>query len=114
MRRDKQYPDFFTGMSLVCFAMLALFLSGTLLQWLVFLQIAGLAVFLLIGFWHEKPTARAAAIKAFLFGRFGDIGLIVGIGIVFHLLGSAIAVADGPMAGRSGRIGQFFRLAGLE
>jgi NADH:ubiquinone oxidoreductase subunit 5 (subunit L)/multisubunit Na+/H+ antiporter MnhA subunit len=102
MRREKLFPRFFAFLSLACFAILGLSLSGNLLQWLMFIEIAGLASFSLIGFWHEKAAARRAAVKAFAYQRLGSIGLLVGIGIVFHCLGGTSLLQMDQWLGSAG------------
>src|SRR5581483_9902023 len=60
----------------------------TLLHILIFWELVGLCSYLLIGFWFEKREANNAAIKAFLTNRVGDVGFLVGIGILLHQLGN--------------------------
>jgi NADH-quinone oxidoreductase subunit L len=58
------------------------------LQLFIFWEIVGLCSYLLIGFWYEKKTATNAAIKAFIVNRIGDVGFLVGFGLLFHYLGN--------------------------
>src|SRR5256885_1536475 len=93
MAEDRRFPGFFTYLSLFCFSMLALVLSSTLLQILIFWELVGLCSYLLIGFWYEKKTASNAAIKAFIVNRVGDVGFIIGLGLLFFHLGN-VALPD--------------------
>jgi NADH:ubiquinone oxidoreductase subunit 5 (subunit L)/multisubunit Na+/H+ antiporter MnhA subunit len=88
MREDKRFPRFFTYLSLFCFSMLGLVLGGTTLQLFVFWELVGLCSYLLIGFWYEKKSASNAAIKAFVVNRVGDLGFLIGFGILFYHLGN--------------------------
>src|SRR6478672_7949288 len=88
MAEDRRFPRFFTYLGLFSFSMLALVLSGTLLQLFIFWELVGLCSYLLIGFWYEKKTASNAAIKAFVVNRVGDFGFLIGFGILFYHLGN--------------------------
>jgi proton-translocating NADH-quinone oxidoreductase chain L len=88
MAADRRFPRFFTYLGLFCFAMLALVLSGTLIQLLVFWELVGLCSYLLIGFWYEKRTAANAATKAFIVNRVGDMGFIIGLGLLVAYVGN--------------------------
>jgi proton-translocating NADH-quinone oxidoreductase chain L len=88
MAEDNRFPRFFTYLSLFCFSMLGLVLGGTLLQLFIFWELVGLCSYLLIGFWYEKKTASNAAIKAFVVNRIGDVGFIIGVGLLFFNLGN--------------------------
>jgi NADH-quinone oxidoreductase subunit L len=88
MQEDGRYPRFFAYLGLFCFSMLGLVLGGTLLHILIFWELVGFCSYLLIGFWYEKKTANNAAIKAFITNRVGDVGFLVGIGILFYQLGN--------------------------
>jgi proton-translocating NADH-quinone oxidoreductase chain L len=88
MNEDEGFPRYFTCLSLFSFSMLALVLGGTLIQLFVFWELVGLCSYLLIGFWYEKKTASTAAIKAFVTNRIGDVGFIVGLGLLFAHLGN--------------------------
>jgi proton-translocating NADH-quinone oxidoreductase chain L len=89
MADDRRFPRFYTYLGLFSFSMLALVLSGTLLQLFIFWELVGLCSYLLIGFWYEKKTASNAAIKAFVTNRIGDVGFIIGLGLLFCHLGNA-------------------------
>ncbi|WP_067215323.1 NADH-quinone oxidoreductase subunit L [Stappia indica] len=89
MHHDPHRPRFFAYLSLFTFAMLTLVTSDNLLQMFFGWEGVGLASYLLIGFWYQKPSANAAAMKAFVVNRVGDFGFILGIFGVFVLFGSA-------------------------
>ncbi|TPP10721.1 NADH-quinone oxidoreductase subunit L [Rhizobium glycinendophyticum] len=88
MHHDPHRPRFFAYLSLFTFAMLMLVTSDNLLQMFFGWEGVGLASYLLIGFWFKKPSASAAAMKAFIVNRVGDFGFILGIGAVFVMFGS--------------------------
>ena len=88
MADDPSRPRFFAYLSLFTFAMLALVTADNLVQMFFGWEGVGLASYLLIGFWYEKPSANAAAIKAFVVNRVGDFGFALGIFLVFALFGS--------------------------
>ena len=86
MADDDSRPRFFAYLSLFTFAMLALVTADDFLQLFFGWEGVGLASYLLIGFWYHKPSANAAAIKAFIVNRVGDFGFALGIFAVFALL----------------------------
>ncbi len=88
MHDDPSRPRFFAYLSLFTFAMLMLVTADNLAQMFFGWEGVGLASYLLIGFWYEKPSANAAAIKAFVVNRVGDFGFALGIFLVFRLTGS--------------------------
>ncbi|MEJ0095377.1 MAG: NADH-quinone oxidoreductase subunit L [Methylocella sp.] len=88
MSEDPSRPRFFSYLSLFTFAMLALVTADNLVQMFFGWEGVGLASYLLIGFWYEKPAANAAAIKAFVVNRVGDFGFLLGIFMVFLLTNS--------------------------
>ncbi|SON54919.1 NADH-quinone oxidoreductase subunit 12 [Hartmannibacter diazotrophicus] len=79
MSHDPARPRFFAYLSLFTFAMLMLVTADNLLQMFFGWEGVGLASYLLIGFWYEKPSACAAAMKAFIVNRVGDFGFLLGI-----------------------------------
>ncbi len=85
MHEDPARPRFFAYLSLFTFAMLMLVTADNLVQMFFGWEGVGLASYLLIGFWYEKPSANAAAIKAFVVNRVGDFGFALGIFLVFYL-----------------------------
>ncbi len=88
MDEDPYRPRFFGYLSLFTFAMLMLVTSDNLVQLFFGWEGVGLASYLLIGYWYQKPSANAAAIKAFVVNRVGDFGFSLGIFAVFMLVGS--------------------------
>jgi NADH-quinone oxidoreductase subunit L len=88
MHHDPHRPRFFAYLSLFTFAMLMLITSDNLLQMFFGWEGVGLASYLLIGFWYKKPSASAAAMKAFIVNRVGDFGFILGISALFVMFGS--------------------------
>ncbi|NVJ99269.1 MAG: NADH-quinone oxidoreductase subunit L [Alphaproteobacteria bacterium] len=88
MEEDPDKPRFFAYLSLFTFAMLMLVTSDNLVQMFFGWEGVGLASYLLIGFWFKKPSANAAAIKAFVVNRVGDFGFALGIYAVFLMTGS--------------------------
>ena len=79
---------FFSYLSLFTFAMLMLVTSNNFLQMFFGWEGVGLASYLLIGFWYTKPSANAAAIKAFVVNRVGDFGFALGIFGIFYVFGT--------------------------
>jgi NADH-quinone oxidoreductase subunit L len=88
MDEDPYRPRFFGYLSLFTFAMLMLVTADNLVQMFFGWEGVGLASYLLIGFWYQKPSANAAAIKAFVVNRVGDFGFALGIFAIFMLIGS--------------------------
>lgn len=77
MAHDPHRARFFSYLSLFTFTMLALVTAPNLLQMFLGWEGVGLASYLLIGFWFKKPTANAAAVKAFIVNRVADLGLLI-------------------------------------
>ncbi|HJP98019.1 MAG TPA: NADH-quinone oxidoreductase subunit L [Rhodanobacteraceae bacterium] len=105
MRDDPGFQRFFAYIALFTFSMLLLVLANNFLQLFIGWELVGLVSYLLIGFWFERPTASAAALKAFIVNRVGDFGFILGIACVlyaFHSLdyGTVFANAD-SLTGRT-------------
>jgi NADH-quinone oxidoreductase subunit L len=103
MEEDPDQPRFFAYLSLFTFAMLMLVTADNLVQMFFGWEGVGLASYLLIGFWFRKPSANAAAIKAFVVNRVGDLGFMIGIFGTFLVFGTvsipAILDAAPGMAG---------------
>lgn len=103
MAEDPSQPRFFAYLSLFTFAMLMLVTADSLIQMFFGWEGVGLASYLLIGFWYHKPSANAAAIKAFVVNRVGDFGFSLGIFGTFLVFGTvsipAILAAAPSMAG---------------
>jgi NADH-quinone oxidoreductase subunit L len=88
MSHDRGYARFFAAVSMFVFSMCMLILSGSFVLLFVFWEAVGLCSYLLIGFWFHKPSAAAAAKKAFVVNRIGDFGLIMGIFLIWTNFGS--------------------------
>jgi NADH-quinone oxidoreductase subunit L len=103
MEEDPSQPRFFAYLSLFTFAMLMLVTADSLVQMFFGWEGVGLASYLLIGFWYHKPSANAAAVKAFVVNRVGDFGFSLGIFGTFLVFGTvsipAILEAAPGMAG---------------
>ncbi|MBT6093264.1 MAG: NADH-quinone oxidoreductase subunit L, partial [Rhodospirillaceae bacterium] len=100
MHHDPSIPRFMSYLSLFTFFMLMLITADNLVQMFFGWEGVGLASYLLIGFWYNKPSANAAAIKAFLVNRVGDFGFALGIFAVFMMfesvhLDTIFAAAEG-------------------
>ena len=88
MRGDRRYTWYFAALSLFTASMLTLVVAENTLELLVGWELVGLCSFMLIGHWWEEPENSRAAIKAFLTTRTGDIGLMIGIIVLFFAVGS--------------------------
>ena len=88
MSHDKSRARFFAYLSLFTFMMLVLVTADNFVQLFFGWEGVGLASYLLIGFWFKKPSANAAAIKAFVVNRVGDFGLILGMAAIYFTVGS--------------------------
>lgn len=87
MSHDHHIPRFMAYLSLFTWTMLMLVTAPNLLQVFFGWEGVGLASYLLIGFWYHKSSANSAAMKAFLTNRVGDVGLALGIALVFSFFG---------------------------
>jgi NADH-quinone oxidoreductase subunit L len=85
---DPGYQRFFSYISLFTFSMMMLVMSNNFLQLFFGWEAVGLVSYLLIGFWFKRPTAIFANMKAFLVNRVGDLGFLLGIGLVLANTGS--------------------------
>ena len=88
MSHDATVPRFFSYLSLFTFAMLMLVTADSLVQLFFGWEGVGLASYLLIGYWYDRPSACRAAMKAFVVNRVGDLFFAIGIGAIFFLFGS--------------------------
>ena len=84
MRGDPGMARYFAYMSLFTASMLGLVLSANIVQLYAFWELVGLSSYLLIGFWHDRPSAAAAAKKAFIITRIGDVGFLLAIINLFY------------------------------
>ena len=127
MRGDEGYNRYFAFMSLFTASMLGLVIASSILQLFVFWELVGVSSYLLIGFWFFKDSARRAATKAFVVTRFGDLGFLIAILIIWsqtdgelnipaiHELAAAGAIGSaaltwfalGVFAGAAGKSAQF-------
>lgn len=104
MEEDPDQPRFFSYLSLFTFAMLMLVTANNIVQMFFGWEGVGLASYLLIGFWFYKPSANAAAIKAFVVNRVGDLGFMLGIFgtyLVFHTISIPEILAAAPSMAHS-------------
>ena len=90
MREDANFKQFFCFLSLFAAAMLGLLIANSLLLLFICWELVGLASYLLIGFWFHKPAAAAAAKKAFITTRIGDLGLLLGMLWLYDSTGSLL------------------------
>jgi len=90
MAEDKNFPRFFAYLSFFSGAMLGVVVANSLLLLFIFWELVGLASYLLIGFWIERPSAAAAAKKAFITTRIGDMGFFLGILWLYHQSGTLL------------------------
>ncbi|MFA6959681.1 MAG: NADH-quinone oxidoreductase subunit L [Opitutaceae bacterium] len=90
MKEDPNFSRFFCFLSFFAAAMLGLLVSNSLLLLFICWELVGLASYLLIGFWFHKPSAAAAAKKAFITTRIGDLGLLLGLLWLYDSSGSLL------------------------
>lgn len=90
MKEDANFTRFFCFLSLFAAAMLGLLVANSLLLLFICWELVGLASYLLIGFWFHKPSAAAAAKKAFITTRIGDLGLLLGLLWLQHAGGTLL------------------------
>ncbi len=88
MNDDPGYPRFFTYLSLFCFSMLGLVASANVFMVFIFWELVGVCSYLLIGFWYEGKKNSDAANKAFIVNRVGDIGMLIGLGLIWTSFGT--------------------------
>jgi NADH-quinone oxidoreductase subunit L len=111
MAEDPAQSRFFAYLSLFTFAMLMLVTADNLVQMFFGWEGVGLASYLLIGFWYQKPSANAAAIKAFVVNRVGDFGFSIGIFATFLVFGTVSL--DAILAAVPGQAGATFSFLGV-
>ena len=102
MAHDPHVPRFFAYLSLFTFFMLALVSADNFLQMFFGWEGVGLVSYLLIGFWYKRPSANAAAIKAFIVNRVGDFGFALGILAIFLMFDTVSF--DAVFAGAPGMV----------
>ena len=104
MAEDPARGRFFAFLGLFSWSMLSFVYAASLLQTFIFWELVGLASFLLIGFWHHKPSAVAAAKKAFVMTRIGDVGIFIGLAILLQASGT-LDIATINMPGTIAELG---------
>ncbi|NOS71835.1 MAG: NADH-quinone oxidoreductase subunit L [Verrucomicrobia bacterium] len=95
MAHDENFTRFFTFLSLFAAAMLGIIIANSLLLLFMSWELVGLSSYLLIGFWYHKPSAAAAAKKAFITTRIGDVFFFLGIMWLYHETGTLLFYDDG-------------------
>jgi NADH-quinone oxidoreductase subunit L len=115
MDGDKGEGRYFAHMCLFTTSMLGLVLADNLFQIFIFWELVGLCSYLLIGFWYHKPSAAAAAKKAFIVTRIGDLGLLAALLLIFREIPEAAfdvaAIQDWALhGGAEGKIVTLFAL----
>ena len=95
MAEDKNFSRFFAYLSFFSGAMLGVVVANSLLLLFIFWELVGLASYLLIGFWIDRPSAAAAAKKAFITTRIGDMGFFIGILWLYHRSGTLLFYNNG-------------------
>jgi NADH-quinone oxidoreductase subunit L len=95
MAHDENYTRFFCFLSLFAGAMLAVVIANSLLLLFMGWELVGLTSYLLIGFWYQKPSAAAAAKKAFLTTRVGDVFFLLGMVWLFAQTGTLLFYNNG-------------------
>ena len=88
MKNDSSYNRFFIYTNFFTFSMLLIVLSNNFFQLFIGWELVGLSSYLLIGFWLKKDTAINANYKAFIVNRVGDVGLLLGLCLIFLIYGS--------------------------
>jgi len=114
MQGDPGYSRFFACLSLFTFSMLGIVFASNFFQMFVFWELVGLSSYLLIGFWYEKPSAADACKKAFLTNRIGDFGFLLGIILLWSVLGSVqFSELKNSITANPAALGALGGLAGL-
>src|SRR5919112_2197394 len=111
MSHDHHKPRFMAYLSLFTFFMLMLVTADNFVQMYFGWEGVGLASYLLINFWYEKPSANNASMKAFIVNRVGDFGFALGIMAIFYLFGSVHF--DTVFAAAAGKAGQTMNFLGF-
>jgi NADH-quinone oxidoreductase subunit L len=114
MDEDPGKARFFAKLSLFTFSMLGIVLANNFIEMFIFWELVGVSSYLLIGFWFEKPSAGDAAKKAFIVNRLGDFGFLLGILMVWGILGSLnFSVLQDSIATNPAALGAMATTAGL-
>jgi NADH-quinone oxidoreductase subunit L len=104
MHGDKGYSRYYAYMSLFTASMIGLVMGSSLLMVFFFWELVGLCSYLLIGFWFHRPSAAAAAKKAFIVTRFGDLGFLAAIVLIWNRSGTFV-IGDLQQMAIAGQIG---------
>ena len=112
MHGDPGYSRYFSYISLFTASMIGLVLAGNIIQIYFFWELVGLCSYLLIGFWFHKPSATAAAKKAFLVTRLGDFGFLLAILYLFANGGEIFAANASEFTG-AGMSGSVFDISSV-
>ena len=114
MHEDNGFSRFFAKLSLFTFSMLGIVLANNFIEMFIFWELVGVSSYLLIGFWFEKPSAGDAAKKAFIVNRLGDFGFLLGILMVWGILGSLnFSNLQNQLTANSAALGTAATIAGL-
>ena len=106
MHHDENFTRFFCFLSLFAGAMLGLLIANSLLLLFMCWEVVGLTSYLLIGFWYERPAAAAAAKKAFITTRIGDLGLLLGMVWLYGQTGTLLFYDQGAGCMEHGPLSQ--------
>src|ERR687898_1925386 len=109
MEGDSRFAWYYAVLNLFTASMLGLVLAPNFIELYVFWELVGLCSYILIGHWYEKPSARDAALKAFIVTRIGDAALFIGIIIFWRATGTTSfeGISDAAQAGFIGGGGFF-------
>src|SRR5678815_5424111 len=88
MKGDERFSTYYAFLGLFTFSMLGLVMSSNIFQMYIFWELVGVSSYLLIGYYYDKPSAVAAAKKAFIVTRFADLGFLIGILILAFYSGT--------------------------
>ena len=110
MRGDPRINWYFAVHALFAASMLTIILSDSFLLLYVAWELVGVCSYLLIGFWHERPAAREAAKKAFIVTRIGDVGLLIGILLLWREVGT-FSMTDAFAAVHNGTLSEGVTIA---
>jgi len=114
MRGERGFGRYFACLSLFTFAMLGIVLANNFVLLFICWELVGLSSYLLIGFWYDRPSAAEACKKAFLTNRLGDFGFLLGIILIWGLLGSVkFAEVQAALSRNPQALGALASLAGL-
>ncbi len=101
MKGEKGFSRYYSFLSLFTFSMIGLVIATNIFQTYVFWELVGISSYLLIGYYYDRPTAVAAAKKAFIVTRFADLGFLIGILILSSITGTfdfiQLTDANGPV-----------------